>query len=202
MKAGRHRGFEKAEALEKALHLFWQNGYSGTSLAELTAVMGINKPSLYAAFGNKEQLFSHCLEHYLSHYGSDHVGHLMMDNSPLRARLKCYLYSIATLQSALDSPSGCFVCNTTAEAQGTSIPLALKNAVNEINEASRTQLHDFFLNEQQLEHVTRSIAAKALANYILTLQTGLAVMSSDGADLATLSEVIDVAIDHWGAIQE
>src|SRR5260370_18212884 len=62
---GRPREFDADEALERALELFWRQGYEGTSLGELTAAMGINPPSLYAAFGNKESLFRKALDRYV-----------------------------------------------------------------------------------------------------------------------------------------
>ena len=68
MKAGRHRSFDKNNTLEKAMRVFWQNGYPGTSLTDLTTAMGINKSSLYAAFGNKEKLFNQAIEFYLNKY--------------------------------------------------------------------------------------------------------------------------------------
>ena len=68
MVAGRPRKFDKEHALEAAMLVFWRNGYSGTSLADLTNAMAINKPSMYAAFGNKEQLFKASLEQYINQY--------------------------------------------------------------------------------------------------------------------------------------
>ena len=65
MAAGRPRAFDKEKALEAAMLVFWRNGYAGTSMADLTDAMGINKPSLYAAFGNKEQLFVAAVEQYM-----------------------------------------------------------------------------------------------------------------------------------------
>ncbi|WP_394891526.1 TetR/AcrR family transcriptional regulator [Mesorhizobium sp. AaZ16] len=61
---GRPRGFDRAEALRHAMRLFWAKGYDGASLADLTAVMGINPPSLYAAFGSKEALFREATDLY------------------------------------------------------------------------------------------------------------------------------------------
>src|SRR2546423_11648112 len=62
--SGRTRQFDVDEALDRALEVFWARGYEGATLPELTKAMGINRPSLYAAFGNKEQLFRKALERY------------------------------------------------------------------------------------------------------------------------------------------
>ena len=64
MRAGRPRGFCVEDALDRAMTVFWRHGYEGASLSELTAAMGINSPSLYACFGNKEGLFRAVLERY------------------------------------------------------------------------------------------------------------------------------------------
>ncbi len=65
MAMGRPREFDIDEALDCALHVFWSKGYEGTSIAELTEAMGITRPSLYAAFGNKEELFRKALDKYV-----------------------------------------------------------------------------------------------------------------------------------------
>ncbi len=64
MRAGRPRGFCVEDALDRAMTIFWRNGYAGASMSELTAAMGINSPSLYACFGSKEGLFRAVLERY------------------------------------------------------------------------------------------------------------------------------------------
>ena len=64
MPSGRVRQFDADEALDRALEVFWARGYEGATLPELTKAMGINRPSLYAAFGNKEQLFHKALDRY------------------------------------------------------------------------------------------------------------------------------------------
>src|SRR6202451_4040367 len=61
---GRPRAFDTEEALDRAMQVFWRKGYLGTSLSDLTDAMGINRPSLYAACGNKQSLFRKALEHY------------------------------------------------------------------------------------------------------------------------------------------
>src|SRR5450755_342863 len=67
---GRPREFDIEEALDRALRVFWRKGYEGASLPDLTAAMGINRPSLYAAFGNKEELFRKALDRYTEGTGS------------------------------------------------------------------------------------------------------------------------------------
>src|SRR5882762_10432556 len=65
VRLGRPRAFDADVALERAMHVFWKKGYEGASLANLTAAMGINRPSLYAAFGNKEALFRKAMDRYV-----------------------------------------------------------------------------------------------------------------------------------------
>jgi AcrR family transcriptional regulator len=62
--AGRPRSFDTGNALDRAVDVFWRKGYEGASLSDLTRAMGINRPSLYAAFGDKEQLFRKVLDRY------------------------------------------------------------------------------------------------------------------------------------------
>ena len=69
MAMGRPREFDLDRALDQALEVFWRNGYEGSSIAELTEAMGINPPSLYAAFGNKEGLFRRALDRYTEQHG-------------------------------------------------------------------------------------------------------------------------------------
>ena len=69
MRTGRPREFDVDEALDRALQVFWRKGYEGASLPDLTEAMGINRPSLYAAFGNKEELFRKALDRYAERAG-------------------------------------------------------------------------------------------------------------------------------------
>ena len=70
MAGGRPRAFDTDAALDRALDVFWRQGYEGTALSDLTAAMGINRPSLYAAFGNKEDLFRKVLDRYVGGPGA------------------------------------------------------------------------------------------------------------------------------------
>ena len=109
MAAGRNRAFDKQQALESAMRIFWSKGYAGASLTDLTGAMNINKPSMYAAFGNKEQLFIQSLQNYIDNYADSHSACLNQEVIPMTDKLRQYMMSIVAGQCNLNGPSGCFL---------------------------------------------------------------------------------------------
>lgn len=192
MAAGRQREFDKDHALDSAMELFWRDGYTGTSLSDLTTVMGINKPSLYAAFGNKEALFISALHQYVHKYGAPHITLLSTPNTDLKQRLQNYLKSIAKMLTNPKLPGGCFVTTSTSETRSHCLPSDALQAITNINEASTNAFVDFFKNEKQQGHLTTTSSPEVLASYLLTLQYGLAVLARNG----TKRNVLDKVIDH------
>lgn len=197
MAAGRQREFDKQVALDAAMEVFWSNGYSGTSLSDLTNAMGINKPSLYAAFGNKEALCISALNQYVSKYGSPHMAELNAPNKTLRSRLAAYLHSIARMVSDSTLPGGCFVAATTNEAGGDCLPAGVSQAVTKINQLTRKTLIDFFRQEASAGTLRNAGSPEVLADYILVMQYGLAVMARSGAHKKVLDHVIEYAISEF-----
>ena len=193
MKAGRHRTFDKDIALDQAMEVFWTNGYPGTSLSDLTNAMGINKPSLYSAFGNKEKLYKSTLERYVEKHGVIHTKHLFSAHKCLNERIRCYLTSIAEMVTDPKLPGGCFVCMSTSEAGGTCIPTDASQTILNINEVTKTSLTEFFNSEIAAGNVTSERSPVMMANYILSLMFGLAVMARNGAKLEELNEVIKLS---------
>src|SRR4051812_21366670 len=102
---GRPRGFDVDRALDRALELFWRKGYEGTSLPDLTGAMGINRPSLYAAFGNKEQLFRKALDRYAE--GPAAYVREALDEPTARAVAERLLGGTADLLTDPRHPGGC-----------------------------------------------------------------------------------------------
>ncbi|PZG20456.1 TetR family transcriptional regulator, partial [Micromonospora craterilacus] len=102
---GRPRGFDADEALENAMRVFWQHGYEGASLADLTEAMGINRTSMYAAFGNKEELFRKALTRYSNgpaSYGAEALA------EPTAQRVATVFLHGAVRSSTLPGyPAGC-----------------------------------------------------------------------------------------------
>jgi len=194
MGAGRQREFDKEDALDRAMELFWRDGYNGTSLSDLTAIMGINKPSLYAAFGNKEALFISALNQYVKKHGTPHVSQLFVPNAHLKKRLQNYLKSLAKMLTDPTLPGGCFMTTSTCEARGHCLPSNALRTITEINDATTNALVGFFEKEAQQGHLSTTSSPEVLANTLLTLQFGLAVMARNGIKRNVLDKIIDHSI--------
>lgn len=197
MGAGRQREFDEQAALDAAMEVFWSNGYSGTSLSHLTDAMGINKPSLYAAFGNKEALFIRALDQYVTKHGSPHSTELHSPNKSLRSRVSAYLMSISRMVCDPALPGGCFVAETTSEAGGDCLPPGASRAVAKINQRTRSGLIDFFRHEASAGNLGDESSPEVLADYLLTLQYGLAVMGRNRVKSKDLDAVIEYAVANF-----
>jgi len=194
MTLGRNRSFDKDSALEKAMKVFWQNGYPGTSLTDLTNGMGINKSSLYAAFGNKEALFDQAIAFYLNKHGVVHSAELFKTEHRLKERIRNYLYSISEMLIDPELPKGCLICLSTSEIAGACLPQDSAHKITDINQNTVRVLTDFFEKEQDLNNMSEGLSASGIANYLLTLQFGLAVAARNGDDAEQLKETVDLAI--------
>lgn len=195
MTAGRNRNFDKETTLEKAMLVFWKNGYPGTSLTDLTNAMGINKSSLYATFSNKEELFNQAVELYLNKHGVVHSVELFKADISLKQRIKNYLLSSAKMITNANLPIGCFICHSTSEVTGTSLPENSVEIINGINQKTLLTLTNFFEKEQQQGNVSAENSPEVFANYLLTLQFGLAVSARNGSSLEELKEIVDFSLN-------
>src|SRR5581483_2250712 len=101
------RAFDIDEALERALEVFWRKGYEGASLSDLTRAMGINRPSLYAAFGNKEELFRRALDRYAE--GPAAYVKEALDEPTARAVAERLLHGSIDLMTDRGKPHGCLM---------------------------------------------------------------------------------------------
>jgi AcrR family transcriptional regulator len=196
MAAGRKRAFDKEEALETAMKVFWERGYLGTSIGELTELLGINKPSLYAAFGNKEQLFLRALARYGSRYGLPHAQRLLTpEDAPLRHRIQGYLLSIAQMLSDPSLPGGCLFALATCEIGSRAMPDEAVRSITGINSETRRILTEFFASERERGHLARDADPLALATYLMTVLFGMAVMSRNGFGMDELAPSVGLAIE-------
>ncbi|MEM6955761.1 MAG: TetR/AcrR family transcriptional regulator [Myxococcota bacterium] len=114
---GRPLAFNPDDALDAAMNVFWLKGYEGASLSDLTAAMGINKPSLYAHFGNKRALFLAAIAHYNETVGAPKLQKLLEGNT-VRETIATYFSTINTALTAPDTPPGCMVVSVATDLAG------------------------------------------------------------------------------------
>jgi AcrR family transcriptional regulator len=105
---GRPRSFDRDEALERATLMFWEHGYDATSVADLTRVMGIGAPSLYAAFGDKRALFEEVVRAYQARYG-DFAARALREEPTARRAVERMLREAAAEYTDPGRPRGCLI---------------------------------------------------------------------------------------------
>jgi AcrR family transcriptional regulator len=190
---GRPREFNVDEALAAALRVFWRRGYEGASMAELTAEMGIGKPSLYAAFGNKEELFKKTLDLYerkKMSYISDALG-----EATSRQMLRRLLTGALTMQTSGSDPKGCLdVISSITFGQDVS---PMRDCVVERQKSSRRELIARLEDYQREGDLPADVEAGGLACFITAVLQGLAVQAGAGASVQELSSLIDMALRTW-----
>jgi AcrR family transcriptional regulator len=191
---GRPREFDTDAALDKALHVFWQRGYEGASLTDLTEAMGINRPSLYAAYGNKEELFRRALDRYVER-GPGRALREALAAPTARAAVALFLKSAATALTDPCNPRGC---------------LSVQGALT-CGEASDAIKQELCKRRSEAEHMLRERLERAkaegdlvtdadsaqLARFVSTVVQGMSVQAAGGATQDDLLHVADMAMKAW-----
>jgi len=190
---GRPRVFDMDEALDKALAIFWKRGYEGASLAELTETLGINKPSLYAAFGNKEELFKKSL----SRYTAGPVAFVKdVINEPTAFKVaERFLLNAAEFLTAANHPKGCMIVQA-ALSSGESSDI-VKDLLIQYRYAYEQQLAARFEKAQIDGDLASDANPKSLAKYLATLHQGMSVQATSGASKDELFEIAKLALENW-----
>jgi AcrR family transcriptional regulator len=190
---GRPRGYDPDAALGRAIGSFWKAGYSGTSLDDLSAATGMNRPSLYGAFGDKRDLYLKALAHYweLSRVAMDEA---LAHDLPLRAALqRLYDKALSIYFSGKDGPRGCFAIGTaTTEAvHDAEIRASLAEGFRMIDEAFEARIR-LARDQGELKRSADSAALAMLAS--ATLHT-LAIRSRAGTSRKVLQGIVDSTLD-------
>jgi AcrR family transcriptional regulator len=190
---GRPLGFDPEEALEAALRVFWRKGYEGTALSDLTAAMGINRPSIYARFGNKEALFRKALDRYnarMTGYTAE-----ALKEPTVRAVAERLMVGTADLLSCPENPKGCLMVQG-ALACGEEADPIRKELI------SRRATGEAALRERlERAKVEGDLPVGAdpgdLARYVMAVMHGMSVQSAGGASREELQGVIDWSLRTW-----
>lgn len=188
--AGRPREFDRDAALDKAMRLFWERGYEGTSVGDLADAMGIGKPSLYAAFGPKEQLFYEALDLYVRTYGPE-----LGDVATARGAIESLLRSNAETYADPSIPSGCMI--VLAAAVGPPQNAEVRAHLAMLRNASTGSFAARIRKGMADGDVPEGADADAMAAFYTTVLNGLALQARDGAGGAALDRVIDGAMAAW-----
>ncbi|MDV3131175.1 TetR/AcrR family transcriptional regulator [Mycobacterium sp. 29Ha] len=194
---GRPRAFDRDEALRRAMEVFWEHGYEATSMSHLTAAMGISSPSLYAAFGSKEELFREAVAYYNDTLGATAAAELR-ERPTAREAISAVLRHHAVVFCDPDNPRGCMiVLAATTSGDDT-------RSVHEYLAQWRMALETDFR-----ERIERGIAegdvpagadAAAIAAFYNTVNHGMAIQARDGADVKKLSSIAEGAIAAWDGL--
>lgn len=187
---GRPRAFNIDEALEKALRVFWQKGYLGTSLTDLTEAMGINRPSLYAAFGNKETLFRKVLDLYQEQQTPYMCQAL--EEPTARQVIERMMYGVVDLLTNPDNPPRCLYAQTVLSCADPSDPLYQELSKRRV--LIEATIRDRFERAIAEGDLSPDTDATALARFVLTVNFGMSVQASSGASRAALLQVVETAL--------
>lgn len=193
---GRPRSFDTDTALEQATQVFWRHGFTGTSLSDLTEATGLSKPSLYAAFGDKESLYLHCLERYVARQVALQAELLEQEPDARRA-VERFMRTMAAMQSDPSLPGGCFVVNGTADCGNPATPQAVEAALRKVSGSTTERLQQRLLQAERAGELPPGLDAARLARLFSAVLTGMAVMSKAGQPQARLDEVVDAAMMVW-----
>ncbi|MCD2314557.1 TetR/AcrR family transcriptional regulator [Sphingomonas sp. IC-11] len=190
---GRPREFCVDEALAKALAVFWAKGYEGASMADLTEAMGITKPSLYAAFGNKEALFHKALDLY----EAEKLAYTReaLKQPTARAVAEHIMRGAIEAQTSACDPQGCLgVISATAcgaEAESIKADVIARRA------SSQQALIERFRQAKRDGDLPDHVEPESLTLYLYAILQGMGVQSGSGASREELERVVNTSLMMW-----
>lgn len=190
---GRPRTFDADEVLDRAMRVFWEQGYEGASLNDLTRAMGINRTSMYAAFGNKEELFTRVLQRYTE--GPASYGPRALQEPTARQVAAAVVEGAVKASTSSGGPAGCL------GVQGALAVGAPAREVRDMLIAWRnegiTHLRDRFQRAADEGDLPPDADPSVLARYLVTVSNGIAVQAASGASPDDLRQVADAALRNW-----
>jgi AcrR family transcriptional regulator len=192
MAGGRPRAFDEDAALDRALEVFWRQGYEGAALSDLTAAMGINRPSLYGAFGNKEALFRRVLDRYIDGPGGFSAAALA---EPRARDVVARILAGAVKLTTDPAHPGCLSVRNAQACGPESEPV--RQVVVDRRAAGLDALRERLVRARTEGDLPAGADPAALARYVFTVSDGIAAQAASGATPGDLRKVVDVALATW-----
>lgn len=194
-RTGRPRSFDRDIALDAAMHLFWSHGFEATSISDLTRAMGITPPSLYAAFGDKRQLFRACIERYLGGGGAAMVVRSIEQAATARAAAQDLLTAAAVGDTGDTTPPGCLLASSIVSSSADAADIREELAIirREIEAALRARI------ERDIDAgiLSPDSDADTLAGHVFAVVQGMSTLAKDGADRDKLLRIVGSAMLCW-----
>ncbi|MGW3204653.1 TetR/AcrR family transcriptional regulator [Streptomyces sp. NPDC001135] len=189
---GRPRSFDRAAALEKALMAFWEHGYEATSVSDLTRIMGIGAPSLYAAFGDKRTLFEEVVQVYTGTHGA-FVDRALAEEPTARAAVGRALREAAAEYTDPAHPYGCLVVHAATNCTSPEVEDLLRERRNGNIAALESRIRD----DLAAGRLPAGTDAAALARHTGAVIQGMSQQARDGASRKELEALAEIAMAIW-----
>lgn len=194
-RTGRPRGFSRDDAVERAMHLFWEHGYEATSLAQLREAMGgISSSSFYAIFASKEALFRETLALYAKRHGTC-LAPLFDPGMPPRAAIEQALRNSVEMQTGDDHPRGCLVCSSTMSCSPEAAETQL--FVRDIRDANHAAIRNCVDRAAALGALSAERDPAAFAATFNGFLLGISAQARDGVDRVTLQAAVSEIMCLW-----
>jgi AcrR family transcriptional regulator len=192
-KIGRPLSFNRSAALEKAMLAFWRHGYETTSVADLTAAMGITAPSLYTAFGDKKLLFLEAVRLYAGDPAT--VRRPIDDAMSSQLAASNMLTAAAFAYTGDATPPGCLLASATAS--GSAVSAEVQEAVADVRRSIMACLKARIERDIADGMLSSETDTHGLSGFVMSVAQGMSVLARDGASRRMLLAIVKVAVQAW-----
>ena len=193
-KTGRPIGFDKDAALEAAMLLFWEGGYEGTSMADLTQAMGLNPSSIYAAFGDRHALFRLAVKRYME-MRAQYAGKAL-EEPTLEKVVRALFDNTVAFLTATGHPARCM---TLSGAVGCGVDASpARDIMTEIRKQNEAAMRERFLQARRSGELSKDINVNDHTRYLSSILAGLSIQAANGSTKTELTRTAQMALRHLG----